>query len=168
MVVIRRRGAPPGSGPQTRPFRFLGLVAGLAASMVVGLAFPASAVAPAPSPEGVWIAFDDKTGKPESHVQVYRDKGKTLAGKIIRLIRDPKAICEGCKGKDKGRSRVGLRIMWDLQKDDDEWDDGRIFDPKKGKDYRCKIWLDGPNTLKVRGYLGPLYRTQTWKRLSSK
>lgn len=117
------------------------------------------------SPVGTWVAYDDETGKPESHVQIFTYQGNRLGGKIVRLIRDPNAICEGCTGKEKGRSRKGLLIMWDLKQDEDEWDNGRILDPKKGKDYRCKIWLDGPNVLKVRGYLGPLYRTQTWKRL---
>lgn len=141
------------------------MASALALLVVGSTAMVTAHAAPKVSPEGVWVAYDDKTGKPESHVQVYRYGDNRLAGKIIRLIRNPNAICEGCKGKDKGRSRKGLLIMWNLKQDGDEWDDGRILDPKKGKDYRCKVWLDGANTLKVRGYLGPLYRTQTWKRL---
>ena len=43
------------------------------------------------------------------------------------------------------------------------WSGGKILDPGNGKIYRCKIWLkDGE--LKVRGYFGPFYRTQTWRR----
>ncbi|HCZ37305.1 MAG TPA: DUF2147 domain-containing protein, partial [Cytophagales bacterium] len=34
-------------------------------------------------------------------------------------------------------------------------------DPNNGKIYRCKVWLEG-NNLKLRGYLGPFFRTQTW------
>lgn len=139
-------------------------IQGSAASLLLA-GVPSAFAGSKASPEGVWVAYDEKTGIAESHVLVYRYDGNKLAGKIIRLIRDPNAICEGCKGKEKGRSRKGLLIMWDLKPDDDEWDDGRILDPKKGTDYRCKIWLDGPDILKVRGYLGPLYRTQTWKRL---
>ena len=40
---------------------------------------------------------------------------------------------------------------------------GKIYNPKNGKTYKCSIWLDGAN-LKVRGYLGVFYETQTWKR----
>lgn len=32
-----------------------------------------------------------------------------------------------------------------------------------GKDYKCSIWLED-GKLKVRGYIGFLYETQTWKR----
>jgi uncharacterized protein (DUF2147 family) len=56
-------------------------------------------------------------------------------------------------------------IMWSLEQDDDEWSGGKIFDPKKGKTYNCKIWLDD-GELKVRGYAGPFFRTQTWHRQS--
>lgn len=138
-----------------------GMTLGLAMLISAPLAQGGSS---APTPLGVWEAFDDKTGKVESHVKIYRYGKGLLAGRIIRLIRDPKAICEGCTGKEKGRSRKGLVIMWAMEKDDDHWEGGRIFDPKTGKDYRCKIWLEGHNELKVRGYLGPIYRTQTWKR----
>ena len=40
---------------------------------------------------------------------------------------------------------------------------GKIYDPKSGKTYKCTIWLDGKN-LKVRGILGIFHSTQTWKR----
>ena len=56
-------------------------------------------------------------------------------------------------------------IMENLEKDDDEWDDGEILDPNNGKIYDCKIWLEGNDILKVRGYVGFFYRTQTWKRV---
>ena len=36
-------------------------------------------------------------------------------------------------------------------------------DKVNGKTYKCTIWLEG-NNLKVRGYLGIFYETQTWKR----
>ena len=54
--------------------------------------------------------------------------------------------------------------MNNLEKDDDEWGDGEILDPNNGKIYDCKIWLEGNDILKVRGYVGFFYRTQTWKR----
>jgi uncharacterized protein (DUF2147 family) len=48
-----------------------------------------------------------------------------------------------------------------LVRDDDEFAGGTIIDPNNGKIYRCKVWLEG-NNLKLRGYLGPFFRTQTW------
>lgn len=43
---------------------------------------------------------------------------------------------------------------------DEKW---RRHNPKNGKTYKCSIWLDG-SKLKVSGYLGVFYETQTWKR----
>jgi uncharacterized protein (DUF2147 family) len=51
-----------------------------------------------------------------------------------------------------------------MVKDEDEYADGEILDPNNGKIYRCKLWLEGKD-LKLRGYLGPFYRTQTWVRV---
>jgi uncharacterized protein (DUF2147 family) len=42
--------------------------------------------------------------------------------------------------------------------------EGTILDPESGKIYQCKIWLEGED-LKVRGYWGPFFRTQTWKKV---
>ena len=38
-----------------------------------------------------------------------------------------------------------------------------LNDTKNGKNYKCSIWLDG-DKLKVRGYIGVFYETQTWTR----
>jgi uncharacterized protein (DUF2147 family) len=46
------------------------------------------------------------------------------------------------------------------------WEGGRIYNPEDGAKYRCKLWLDGENRLKVRGYIGfsLLGQTVTWVR----
>jgi uncharacterized protein (DUF2147 family) len=36
-----------------------------------------------------------------------------------------------------------------------------ILDPEDGKAYKAEVWAEG-GKLKVRGYVGFLYRTQTW------
>lgn len=115
------------------------------------------------SPVGIWKAPNHKTGELESLIEVFEVKGK-LYGKIAKLIRDPKAKCEGCEGKDKGRSLLGMVIMWDFERDEDKWSSGQILDPKTGKSYRCKIWVDDDGELKVRAYLGPFFQTESWKR----
>jgi len=49
---------------------------------------------------------------------------------------------------------------------DGEWSGGTIYDPNNGKTYSCKLKLTGPDTLKVRGYIGIslIGRSETWKR----
>ncbi|MEL6803189.1 MAG: DUF2147 domain-containing protein, partial [Bacteroidota bacterium] len=34
-----------------------------------------------------------------------------------------------------------------------------VLAPRVGKTYNSKMWLDDNNTLMMRGYLGPFYRT---------
>ena len=54
-----------------------------------------------------------------------------------------------------------------LSKNDDEWNDGTILDPKNGKVYKCYITLVEKDKLKVRGYIGfsLIGRTQYWYRV---
>jgi len=120
---------------------------------------------------GTWKTIDDETGKPKSLVKLYKKDGK-LYGKIIKLFRtadeeqDP--LCDECEGALHNKKIIGMQIVNGLELDDDEWegDDG-ILDPKNGKLYDCKIWLDedNPDILNVRGYIGWIFRTQTWHRV---
>ena len=120
----------------------------------------------AQSPIGKWDSYDDETGELKSKVEIFKKKGK-LFGKIEKVYGEAKAnnSCTKCKGDKNGLPLVGLEIIENLSKDGNEWEDGTIVDPKNGKVYDCKIWLEGNDTLKVRGYVAFFYRTQTWKRV---
>ena len=115
---------------------------------------------------GKWKTIDDETGKEKSIVEIFENKGK-LYGKITKLFRtpdeDPDPICDECEESDPRYKKkvIGMEIIKDLSKDGDEYSGGTILDPKIGKVYRCRIWIEGEN-LKVRGYWGPFFRTQTW------
>ena len=65
--------------------------------------------------------------------------------------------------KLRSRKLMGVNILSGLSKKKDKWEGGRIYNPKNGKNYKCSIWVEGKE-LKVRGYIGFLYETQTWKR----
>lgn len=127
----------------------------------------------AQSPVGQWKTIDDETGKTKSIVEIYEKDGK-LYGKIVKLLNrgadeDPDPSCDKCSNKDdrKGKKIIGMEIIRDMEKDDDEWEDGTILDPKKGKVYDCKLWVDedDSNILRVRGYVAFIFRTQTWHRV---
>ncbi|HVH89382.1 MAG TPA: DUF2147 domain-containing protein, partial [Terriglobales bacterium] len=75
--------------------------------------------------------------------------------------------CTRCAGALKNRPLVGLRILWHLKKEGDEWLGGKILDPNNGKAYRCSIAVEiGGKRLKVRGFIGlsMFGRTQYWVR----
>lgn len=126
-----------------------------------------SLISIAQSPVGIWKNLDDEDGKEKSHIEIYEQNGK-LRGKVIKLL--PAATitkCDACTGANKGKSLVGMDILWDLVKTGKVWDKGEILDPKKGKIYSCKIELEGKDKLKVRGYVGVSMfgRTQTWYKV---
>jgi uncharacterized protein (DUF2147 family) len=60
-----------------------------------------------------------------------------------------------------------LVIIKGLQKDDDEYNGGKITDPESGKIYKSYIRLSSKDKLEVRGYIGfsLIGRSQTWIRV---
>ncbi len=117
---------------------------------------------------GKWKTIDDETGEAKSIVEIYESNGK-IYGKVVEILNPAKknAKCTKCSGADKDKPILGLTIIKGLTKDGDEYTDGDILDPNKGKLYSCTIELDGNDKLDVRGYLGIslLGRTQTWYRV---
>ncbi|MFZ1806521.1 MAG: DUF2147 domain-containing protein [Cyclobacteriaceae bacterium] len=117
---------------------------------------------------GKWKTIDDETNEAKSVVEIVERNGKAY-GKIIELFRtpneDPDPLCSECPEDDKRYNKkvLGMEIILDMTADEEGYSGGTILDPKVGKVYRCKLWVEG-NNLKVRGYWGPFYRTQTWDR----
>jgi uncharacterized protein (DUF2147 family) len=118
---------------------------------------------------GKWKTIDDNTGEERSVVEIY-EKGGKVYGKIIKLFRkpgeDPDPVCDECDTDDERYKKkiIGMEIITEMAKRGDEYDDGNILDPETGKVYRCRLWVEG-NDLKIRGYWGPFFRTQTWKKI---
>ena len=117
---------------------------------------------------GKWKTIDDETGAAKSIVEIYQANGKVY-GKVIQILEKGKEdkVCEECKGDKKNKPIKGMVIIDGLSKNDDEWDGGKILDPKSGKEYKCVVSLENENKLKVRGYVGfsLLGRTQYWTRI---
>ncbi|TNE54882.1 MAG: DUF2147 domain-containing protein [Bacteroidetes bacterium] len=122
-----------------------------------------------PSPLGTWLTTDDETGEAKSHIQIYEHKGRQY-GKIIKVLRESlNHLCDECDGYRKNKPILGMVIIEDMQLLDGYWQTGRVLYPRQGKWYRLKYWLmpNDPNTLVVRGYLGPFFRTQYWTRVQN-
>ena len=119
---------------------------------------------------GKWKTVDDETGKTKSIVELYNHNGK-IYGKVAKLLlpEDQGKPCIKCEGDDYNKPIEGLVIVKGLTKNSaNEYEGGTIFDPQKGKEYKCKMWIDkdSPNTLNVRGYVAFFYRTQKWYRVT--
>jgi uncharacterized protein (DUF2147 family) len=114
---------------------------------------------------GIWLTGGDEPAK----VQIYKS-GEKYFGKIVWLqniiVGKPMVDINNPDVSKRNQPIVGLIIMRFFQFDDDEWDNGTIYDPENGKSYSCRLTLKDSNTLRVRGYIGiPLFgRTEIWKR----
>lgn len=117
---------------------------------------------------GVWLTEGGK-----SKVEVFKKEGKYYA-KIIWLKTPnyedgtPKIDKHNPNEKLNTRKVVGIEILQGLEWDDDEFEDGEIYDPESGKTYSCEAEFDGVDTLNVRGFIGfsMIGRTTVWTRIN--
>lgn len=119
---------------------------------------------------GVWWN-EEKT----SRVEVYQNNGKYY-GKIVFLKDNtnpdgttPRTDYNNPDAAQKNRKLIGTLILKNLiwDEDDNEWDDGEIYDPKSGKTYSCYAVLQADGKLYLKGYvLGMpfLGRSTLWTR----
>jgi len=69
--------------------------------------------------------------------------------------------------KLKSRARMGMVMMSGFTMIKDKiWDNGELYDPKKGKTYSGMMTLKDANTIDLRGYIGFSFigRSSTWTR----
>jgi len=139
-------------------------------SAILAAVVLAPTMARAHDPTGVWWA-DGGAAKVE-----IEHCGDALCGRVVWLRSpfDP----NGCPLRDeqnpdpalRERDVLGLRLLAGLRRshaDPLEWLDGEIYDPGAGRNYSATLRMDGPDRLKLRGYLGfrILGRTTSWVRV---
>lgn len=108
---------------------------------------------------GYWLTQDG-----DSQVKIFKAENGKYYGNIKWLetpLRDDGSIKLDDKNPDP---ELAKRTIMDLQllkgfeynKEDKEWENGTIYDPKSGKTYKCFMWFgDGDeSTLHVKGFIG--------------
>ena len=105
-------------------------------------------------------------------ITIYED-GETVSGKITWMLYpnddkgNPKTDPLNPDEKLKSRPRMGMVMMSGFTFIKDKvWDDGELYDPKKGKTYSGMMTLKDSNTIDLRGYIGFSFigRSSTWTR----
>ncbi len=118
--------------------------------------------------EGYWFN-SEKTSK----IQVYKTTSGHYAGKIVWLKEPndengvPKVDNKNPDKSLRSRALMNLVILRALaSKGNNKYDSGTIYDPKSGNTYSCKAEITGPNTMKMRGFIGIslVGRTEVWTR----
>ncbi|WP_296244377.1 MULTISPECIES: DUF2147 domain-containing protein [unclassified Psychrobacter] len=116
---------------------------------VAGITMASMAFAADPLHNTTWQTYDE--GQPKGLVKITESNG-VLTGKLIDT------------NSAKGKKHIGTTIIKGLKADGGgKYSGGTITDPEKGKDYRMTANLSG-NTLKLKGYIGPFSRSQTWQK----
>lgn len=116
---------------------------------------------------GSWISGDG-----DGKIEIYKKDNKYY-GKLIWLKepyeddgKTPKVDDENPDASKQHAPLIGLVILKGFSFEEGYWQGGTIYDPANGKTYKCEMWLDGKNNLKIRGYWGIVHRTETWTRTS--
>lgn len=116
---------------------------------------------------GIWL---NENG--QGQIQIYK-QGDKYFGKLYWLKEpngpkgNPKLDVNNPDPQQKNKPLLGSLILRNFTYDNGEWNNGRIYDPQNGKDYKCYIKLKDPKTLSLRGYIGIslLGRTEVWTRV---
>ena len=101
------------------------------------------------------------------------EENETVSGKITWMEfpnddnGNPKTDPLNPNEKLKSRARMGMVMMTGFTFIKDKiWDNGELYDPKKGKTYSGMMTLKDNNTIDLRGYIGFSFlgRSSTWTR----
>ncbi|MGN8157935.1 DUF2147 domain-containing protein [Salinisphaera sp. RV14] len=141
-----------------------------------------TALADAPPPAAI-VGFW-RTAKGGAVIHMVEEQGGFLA-RVVWLESDryPADDPQGMGGQPlvdrhnpdpskRDRPMIGLRLIKGLDyrvlaSDRARWENGRVYDPDRGKWFDCYLWLADHRHLKLHGYVGipALGRTTTWTRV---
>lgn len=115
---------------------------------------------------GKWFN-EEKDGK----VEIYK-QGDKYFGKLVWLKTPnnedgtPKLDKENPDDEMKKRELQGIVLLTDFTYDDEEWEDGEIYDPKSGKTYSCYMEFEDNGSLMIKGYIGVKWvgKTTYWTK----
>lgn len=103
--------------------------------------------------------------KKDSEIQIFKVNNKYY-GKIVWGKGESTKDIKNPDVKLRSRDLIGLVILSNFEFDEDEWNNGTIYDPREGKTYSCVITMKNKNELNIRGYVGvSLFgRAEVWTK----
>lgn len=97
--------------------------------------------------EGRWLTHDGR-----AVIKIFKD-GKSFSGVIDSILY-----------ADQRQSLVGITVLKGFSFERNKLVGGTMYDPESGEKYKCKLWLDENDRLKVRDFCGIFFKTFTWTR----
>ncbi|OBX21764.1 MULTISPECIES: DUF2147 domain-containing protein [Bizionia] len=115
---------------------------------------------------GQWETYDDKTKEKKAVIEIYQTDDKYFAKIVKSFVGEIDALCEKCEEPKKDKPIIGLIIIENIKKNNEDFEGGTILDPETGDVYKCNLKLINKNKLEVRGFIGISIfgRTQYWVR----
>ena len=117
---------------------------------------------------GQWRVVDVKTDEVLRIMEIWEKDGLYHA-KIVSLpnLSEQEAAaasCKKCPDKQKGQPLLNMQLVRNLKKEGDRLSEGEIIDILKGKVYKCAMWLENEDRLKVRTLLPLIFKDEVWFR----
>ena len=123
------------------------------------------ALAAPPDAFGVWL-----TANREAAIEV-QPCGANACGRLVWYLEKRKGPDAGLDTKNpspeqRSRQLCGITMLGGFKPSATGWENGWVYDPESGNTYSGTMEPDGPDRLRLRGYVGiPLFgRTEVWSR----
>lgn len=119
------------------------------------------------SPIGYWQTLDASTGKPNSVVHIWQNRG-VLQGKVVKLYTNPNAVCTQCSGDMHNKAVQGMTVLWGFTQQGNVWTNGKILAVKRGTVLPASLAVTNNGqqlSIRVKALGGA--HTQTWKRINA-
>ncbi len=76
----------------------------------------------------------------------HAEDGPALDGKPLMDLNNPDPA-------QRSQPLLGLRLLWDLRRDDDHWIGGRVYDADNGHTFDCTVQMKDADHLKLHAYI---------------
>ncbi len=116
---------------------------------------------------GFWKIPNDKTGKIECIICVYKYDEQVYGRIIARVEKDGSIVdtihtpIERAPGVEGTPYYAGLDMIWGLKSNGNRYVEGKVLDPQKGKLYNAEMWAENGN-LVLRGKLWIFGQNRVW------
>lgn len=116
---------------------------------------------------GIWL-----NEKKEAVVKIYKN-GDEYFGNIIDIQGEHAPIKETLRDSNnpkpefRERPLIGMPLLENLSFNEGEYAGGTAYNPRMGRYFVCKAWLVSEKEMKVRGYWGFIFGTETWEKVGA-